>query len=112
MSNKSDQYVIYLKQCSLSLYYKKITVFLEVLVELAAFFTQHGSETLLATYVKSYTALKRHLLRSLNTIRRGNTTGHVRSNTNQHWSAIVHASYTRDTTLTCMHYLWLYTSWH
>ena len=33
MSKKSDQYVIYLKQCFLSLYYKKITVCLEVSVE-------------------------------------------------------------------------------
>ena len=33
MSNKSDQYVIYLKQCFLSLYYKKITVCLKVSVK-------------------------------------------------------------------------------
>ena len=33
MSNKSDQYVFYLKQCFLSLYCKKITVRLEVSVE-------------------------------------------------------------------------------
>ena len=33
VSNKSDQYVIYLKQCLLSMYYKRITVCLEVSVE-------------------------------------------------------------------------------
>ena len=33
MCQMRDQYVIYLKQCLLSLYYKKITVCLEVLVE-------------------------------------------------------------------------------
>ena len=32
-SHKSDQYVIYFKQCFLSLYYKRITVCLEVSVE-------------------------------------------------------------------------------
>ena len=33
VSNKSDQYVIYLKQCLLSLCYREITVCLEVLVQ-------------------------------------------------------------------------------
>ena len=33
MSNKSDQYVIYLKQCFLSLYYKKITACRKVSVD-------------------------------------------------------------------------------
>ena len=32
-SHKSDQYVIYFKQCFLSFYYKKVTVCLEVSVE-------------------------------------------------------------------------------
>ena len=56
----SDQYVIYLKQCFLSLYYKKITVCLEVSVEFRETYwiSKQFHLILSAKFDKTYLAVK------------------------------------------------------